>query len=166
MDSKVHVVFNEDDLPFEEELLRNPKSLKSWLRYIDSKEQDKKKSKPAINMLYERALKELPGSYKLWHRYLKVRRKQVRGRCVTDPGYDEVNNAFERALVFMHKMPRIWMEYGQFLTDQRKITRTRRVFDRALRALPITQHGRIWTLYIRFVRGHEGIEETASRVFR
>ena len=25
-------------------------------------------------------------------------------RCVTDPAYEEVNNAFERALVFLHKV--------------------------------------------------------------
>ena len=43
-------------------------------------------------------------SYKLWYRYLKLRRKQVRQKCVTDPVYEEVNNAFERALVFMHKV--------------------------------------------------------------
>ena len=43
-------------------------------------------------------------SYKLWYNYLKLRRKQVRGKCVTDPVYEEVNNAFERALVFLHKV--------------------------------------------------------------
>ena len=86
-------------------------------------------------------------------------------RCVTDPGFEEVNNAFERALVFMHKMPRIWIDYCKFLTDQRRVTRTRRVFDRALRALPITQHERIWKLYVAFVKGHD-VQETAVRVFR
>jgi pre-mRNA-splicing factor SYF1 len=160
--SNVHVVFNEEDLPFEEELLRNPKSLKSWLRYIEAKSSA---PKTIINMIFERAIKELPGSYKLWYNYLKLRRKQVRGRCVTDPAYDEVNNAFERALVFMNKMPRIWMDYCSFLVDQMKITRTRRVFDRALRALPITQHERIWKLYVGFVCKHD-IPETAVRVFR
>merc|ERR1719232_1632707 len=43
-----------------------------------------------LNLVFERALKELPGSYKLWYNYLKVRRKQMKGRCVTDPGYDQV----------------------------------------------------------------------------
>ena len=43
-------------------------------------------------------------SYKLWYNYLKVVRKQVRGRCVTDPAYEDANSAFERALVFMHKV--------------------------------------------------------------
>lgn len=118
-----------------------------------------------MNIVYERALKELPGSYKLWYNYLKTRRKQIRNRCITDPGYEEVNNAFERALVFMHKMPRIWMDYCTFLTDQCKITRTRKVFDRALRALPVTQHNRIWPLYLNFVKIHD-IPETAVRVFR
>lgn len=132
------------------------------MRYIDHK---KNAQKYAVNIIYERALKELPGSYKLWYNYLRTRRRQIKGRCIIDPGYEEVNNAFERALVFMHKMPRIWMDYCSFLTDQCKITRTRKVFDRALRALPITQHHRIWPLYLSFMKKHN-IPETAVRVFR
>ena len=62
------------DLPFEEELLRNPHSLKSWLRYIESREDAAPRT---INLLYERALRELPGSYKLWYKYLTVKREQV-----------------------------------------------------------------------------------------
>lgn len=96
---------------------------------------------------------------------MRTRRRQVKNKCITDPGFEEVNNAFERALVFMHKMPRIWMDYCTFLTDQCKISRTRKVFDRALRALPVTQHNRIWPLYLGFVKKHD-ISETAVRVFR
>merc|ERR1719206_1115863 len=118
-----------------------------------------------LNLVFERALKELPGSYKLWYNYLKVRRKQMKGRCVTDPGYDAVNNCFERSLVFMHKMPRIWLDYCKFLTKQGRVVTTRRVFDRALRALPPTQHDRVWPLYIKFVTNHH-IPETAVRVFK
>ncbi|KAF2879813.1 hypothetical protein ILUMI_26340 [Ignelater luminosus] len=158
----MEIIFTDDDLPYEEEILRNPYSVKHWLRYIDFK---KKAPKHGVNILYERALKELPGSYKLWYNYLRTRRQQVKGRCITDPLYEEVNNAFERSLIFMHKMPRIWMDYCTFLTDQCKITRTRRVFDRALRALPITQHHRIWPIYLSFVKKHD-IQETALRVFR
>lgn len=57
------------------------------------------------------------------------------------------------------------MDYCQFLTDQNLITRTRQSFDRALRALPVTQHHRIWPLYLNFVKKHD-IPETAVRVFR
>lgn len=158
----MEIIFTDEDLPYEEEILRNPYSVKHWLRYIDHK---KAAPKEAVNVLYERALKELPGSYKLWYNYLRIRRRQVKGRCIIDPGYEELNNAFERALVFMHKMPRIWMDYCVSLTQQCKITRTRKVFDRALRALPITQHQRIWPLYLDFIQKHE-VPETAVRVFR
>lgn len=67
--------------------------------------------------------------------------------------------------MFMHKMPRIWMDYCTFMTSQCKITRTRSVFDRALRALPITQHERIWPLYLKFLKNFD-IPETAVRVHR
>uniref|UniRef100_V9KGE2 Pre-mRNA-splicing factor SYF1 n=2 Tax=Callorhinchus milii TaxID=7868 RepID=V9KGE2_CALMI len=154
--------FEEDDLPYEEEIIRNPYSVKCWIRYIEHKQPG---PRHVVNMIYERALKELPGSYKLWYNYLKQRRKQLKGRCVTDPGYEEVNNCHERALVFMHKMPRIWLDYCQFLVDQYKISRTRRTFDRALRALPVTQHYRVWPGYLRFVRAHP-LPETAVRVYR
>ncbi|GAB0087733.1 Pre-mRNA-splicing factor syf1 homolog [Sergentomyia squamirostris] len=153
---------DEEDVAFEEEILRNAYSVKHWLRYIDHK---KKAPRFGVNIVYERALKELPGSYKIWYNYLKTRRKQVKGKIITESIFEEVNNAFERSLVFMHKMPRIWMDYCSFMTVQCKITRTRQIFDRALRALPITQHHRIWPLYLDFLQRFN-IPETAVRVYR
>ncbi|KAF7385318.1 pre-mRNA-splicing factor syf1 [Vespula maculifrons] len=154
--------FYDEDLPYEEEILRNPYSVKHWQRYIDHLKNTKSNN---LNMVYERALTELPGSYKLWYNYLRHRLSQLKKRCITDPLYEDVNNAFERALVFMHKMPRIWMDYCILMTKQCYITRTRQVFDRSLRALPITQHHRIWPLYIDFLKKHN-VYETSVRVFR
>uniref|UniRef100_H2YVK1 Suppressor of forked domain-containing protein n=1 Tax=Ciona savignyi TaxID=51511 RepID=H2YVK1_CIOSA len=153
---------NEDDLPYEEEILRNPYSVKCWLRYVEHKEGSPAKE---VNIIYERALKELPGSYKLWYSYLRLRRSQLKGLCINHAMYEDVNNAHERALVFMHKMPRIWIDYCKLLVDQIKLTRTRRTFDRALRALPITQHYRVWPLYLKFVKKYP-MHETAVRVHR
>lgn len=62
-------------------------------------------------------------------------------------------------------MPRLWLDYCQFLMEQGKITRTRRAFDRALRALPVTQHHRVWPLYLKFV-GKYDLPEMALRVHR
>ncbi|CAG8631126.1 11010_t:CDS:10, partial [Paraglomus occultum] len=153
----------EIDIPFEEEILRNPFTLKSWLRYIDHKLE-----KPLAQQIwiYERALKELPGSYKIWKRYLDLRMKHVDGLNPVryEKEYQKVNNCFERALVLLHKMPRIWLEYCTFLMKQCIITKTRRTFDRALRALPITQHPRIWEPYLKFARTIGG--ETAIRLYR
>lgn len=87
------------------------------------------------------------------HAYLKERRAAVRGLSVRDPRHTALNNAFERALVTMHRMPRIWIEYlGALVDDQKLITRARRTFDRALRSLPPTQHERLWEPYLKFVK--------------
>ena len=84
---------------------------------------------------------------------------------ITDSLFTEVNNDFDQALLYMHKMPKIWLAYCRFLMKQKKITMTRRIFDRALQSLPITQRDMIWDLYIQFV--HDcGVWETAVRVYR
>eukprot|EP00899_Mesostigma_viride_P029614 jgi/Mesvir1/9838/Mv22381-RA.2 len=152
------------DLLYEEELLRNPFSLKLWWRYLEAR---KDASSVRRHVIYERALKALPGSYKLWHAYLKERREEVRGLCVTHPSYEALNNTYERALVTMHKMPRIWVEYLTLLSSQeRLVTRARRTFDKALRSLPVTQHDRVWALYLAFVRSRHVPVDTALRVYR
>ena len=49
--------------------------------------------------------------------------------------------------------------------DQGFITRSRLIFNRALTALPITQHDRIWPWYIDFVK-NLNINEQGVRIFR
>ncbi|KAJ3192181.1 pre-mRNA-splicing factor syf1 [Irineochytrium annulatum] len=161
-----------DDIPFEEECLRNPFSIKPWLRYIEHKRQSTDRS-----IIFERALQALPGSYKLWKLYLDRRVAGVLTKPedeftgmltkklpVTDPEWALVNGCFERSLILCNKYPVIWLAYCNLLAHQPSITRTRRTFDRALRALPITQHPRIWTEYLRFAKRCGG--ETAVRVWR
>lgn len=117
-------------------------------------------------VIYERALKALPGSYKLWYAYLRERLELVRNLPISHTQYQTLNNTFERALVTMHKMPRIWIMYLISLTEQKLVTRTRRTFDRALCALPVTQHDRIWEPYLVFV-SQKGVPiETSLRVYR
>lgn len=154
---------SEDDLVYEEELLRNPFSLKLWWRYLIARTDSPFKKR---SIIYERALKSLPGSYKLWHAYLRERLELVRNLPVSHSQYDSLNNTFERALVTMHKMPRIWTMYLKTLTEQKIVTRTRRTFDRALCALPVTQHDRIWELYLIFVSQRGVPIETSLRVYR
>lgn len=56
--------------------------------------------------------------------------------------------------------------YLTTLTEQKLVTRTRRTFDRALCALPVTQHDRIWEPYLVFV-SQKGVPiETSLRVYR
>ncbi|KAL5483851.1 hypothetical protein EMCRGX_G020267 [Ephydatia muelleri] len=95
--------------------------LKCWMRYL---EHNSKGSKTVLNLIYERALKELPGDAQDMDGLL------------------------------------------QFLMDQCKVTRTRRTFDRALQALPLTQHNRIWPLYIKSVKTYDLPETTETFMSR
>jgi pre-mRNA-splicing factor SYF1 len=45
-----------------------------------------------------------------------------------------------------------------------RLTYTRRTFDRALKALPVTQHSKLWDLYLKFA--HRAGGETCVRVWR
>ncbi len=143
----------------------------------------------------------------LWHAYLEERRLAARGAHLEDAQLLKLNGTYERALVSMHKMPRIWtdvrlagphmtsaslltclacphgaatpacgayecesqrtlrqaaraspgmsqsmrfdvLQYLEALIAQRQLQLARRTFDRALQALPITQHDRVWVLYL------------------
>ena len=154
---------DERDLVFEQDLLRDPYSVRAWLRYLDARA-DAPLAKRCV--LYERALRALPGSYKLWNAYLLERVRHNRALRPDDDAHDALIGAFERALVTLHKMPRIWLHYAQYLASQRRITKTRRVLDRALASLPPTQHERVWDVYVRFVTQDFVPTDTALRVYR
>ena len=58
---------DDEDLLYEEELLRNPYSLRMWDRYIQAR---KGATVRRRTILFERALNALPGSYKVRRRRL------------------------------------------------------------------------------------------------
>lgn len=78
--------------------------------------------------------------------------------------YAKVNALFERALILLNKMPKIWDMYLSFLMQQPLVTHARRTFDRALRALPITQHNRVWARFRPFANSASG--ETGMKIWR
>ncbi|KAL2840979.1 pre-mRNA-splicing factor syf1 [Aspergillus pseudoustus] len=153
----------DQDTVYEQDLLRNPGSIKPWLAYIEYKQQNGTLYEQAFVM--ERACKQLPRSYKLWKMYLEFRTTHLRNRNATKykAEYHKVNALFERALILLNKMPRIWEMYLSFMLQQPLVTQTRRTFDRALRALPVTQHNRIWKLYKNFARSASG--QTAVKIW-
>ncbi|OLY80154.1 Pre-mRNA-splicing factor syf1 [Smittium mucronatum] len=166
MESKSHnlqdslgSLLDDSDIPFEKDVQSDQYNLRNWLQYINHKSE--KNDSEGLVLIYERALQSLPGSYKLWRSYLNFRKSQVEKfeyLKITNK-YEKVNYVYERAIMFMHKMPRIWLDYLQFLMKQPRVTQTRRTFDRALRALAVTQHIKIWTLYKKFAHRIGGLTE-------
>ncbi|KEY66578.1 hypothetical protein S7711_01872 [Stachybotrys chartarum IBT 7711] len=159
----LHLVSEEDSV-YEQDIIRDPASIKPWLAYIDFKTRHGAIVEQAFVM--ERACNQLPRSYKLWKLYLGFRTKHVAklNPATFSAEYKKVNALFERALILLNKMPRIWEMYLKFLTLQPVVTLARRTFDRALRALPITQHNRIWSLYRSF--GSAAAGPTAVKIWK
>lgn len=154
----------ENDVVYEQDISRNPGSVRAWLDYANYK-----RTHGTIlerSFVLERACSALPRSYKLWKTYLELRVKHL-SKCNPvrhKAEYAKVNALFERALILLNKMPRIWEMYLSFLCLQPLVTSTRRTFDRALRSLPVTQHTRIWKLYKPFARSASGI--SAIKIWR
>ncbi|KAG6018440.1 Pre-mRNA-splicing factor syf1 [Claviceps pusilla] len=161
--SDLQIVSNEDFI-YEQDVSRDPISVKPWLVYIDFKFRHGNISEQ--NLVMARACAQLPRSYKLWKKYLSFRTAHVTklNAAVFASEYKKVNALFERALILLNKMPRIWDLYLRFLMKQPAITYVRRTFDRALRALPLTQHHRIWELFVMFANASSG--DTAVKVWR
>ena len=171
MSDLLAAVVEDEDLAYEEEVARNPYSVRAWVRYIAFKQTSNLSPRArafAVDLLYERALRALPGSYKLWHAYLALRTARVRAARPQCAAVRAVWALYERALLTMHKMPLIWLAYLHFLTGPASlcVARARAVFDRALRALPVAQHDLLWPLYLDFARSPSTPPATARRVWR
>ena len=73
-DDVATILEDEESLKYEEEISRNPYLLDSWTKYLAFR----KGAKPrARYMIFERALKCLPRSYKLWREYLQERTAEL-----------------------------------------------------------------------------------------
>ena len=161
--SPLYLISTNDEI-YENDILRTPGSIKPWLDYANFKRQYGTLLEQSF--VLERACNALPRSYKLWKLYLELRKRHLKGRSSARHRleFQKVNALFERALVLLNKMPKIWEMYLTFLCQQPLVTFTRRTFDRALGALPLTQHNRIWALYRPFANSAGG--DTAVKIWR
>ena len=144
--------------------IQNPYNFKSWWDTLSS---SKEAPFSIRKKIYQVSLHYLPGSYKLWFNYLKEEREYVKSNYnIPNKYYDEVNNLHEQALIYMMKMPIIWINYIQFLIEQNLITKTKLIFNKALQAIPITQHKKLWDIYIPWVESLSGCHKSKIEIFK
>ena len=165
---------SEQDIVYEEDILRNPYAPKAWIRYFNFKQKFEEKV-----WILSRAVKMLPRSYKLWKLLLDLKVNRLLIGQENELYFKETskefppnhhdwqitNGYFEACLVLCNKFPVIWQLYCQFLMHQKsRISFVRRTFDRALKALPVTQHKKLWEYYLSWANLAGG--ETTVRVWR
>ena len=144
--------------------IQNPYNFKSWWDTLSS---SKEAPFSIRKKIYQVSLHYLPGSYKLWYNYLKEEREYVQSNYnIPNKHYDEVNMIHEQALIYMMKMPIIWINYIQFMMEQNSITKTKIIFNKALQSIPITQHKKLWDIYIPWIESLSGCHRTKIEIFK
>eukprot|EP00760_Papus_ankaliazontas_P035272 PhM_4_TR7721/c0_g1_i1/m.26154/K12867/SYF1, XAB2; pre-mRNA-splicing factor SYF1 len=136
----------------------DPSSLREWVHIIavagrTSTFDDKV-------ALYGDALVHHPNSYKIWHGLLGLRADAVRSSVAQLSPTEDVHTLLELAVAdferclshHLHAMPSLWLLYAATLSSAGRLTATRQVFDRALQALPLTQHALVWKAYVSFAK--------------
>ncbi|KAK2467051.1 hypothetical protein APHAL10511_001309 [Amanita phalloides] len=221
------------DIHREENLLHNPNSFHAWWSAINTVRESffalqRKETAPdlpddvvlllgplasplarlylqRLTYLYESALRQFAGSYKLWKAYLNIRTSFVCGKPIIkkraggrkkfpdmkddleeelediedwENGLDGILGweewkvlvaTFERALMWLPKMPRLWLMYFSIFLHKKcpallSHTHARHTFDRALRTLPPSLHSRVWVRYLLWAERRGG--ETMAAVYR
>ncbi|GBE82367.1 Pre-mRNA-splicing factor SYF1 [Sparassis crispa] len=218
------------DIVREEDILRNPSSFRHWWAAIQNTKEASsalqkaegpidlepvvavllgplasptaRQSLQRLTYLYEAALIQFPGSFKLWKSYLQTRMSFVLGKLVVkkraggrkkfpemrealedaredmeqwEGGLDGIVGweewkaliaTFERALMWLPKLPRLWLLYlsifnHPFCPPIVSNTHARRTYDRALRTLPPSLHSRIWARYLLWAEDKGGATTVA-----
>lgn len=111
----------------------------------------------------QRAVQLLPGSYKIWRNHLQFQVKHLANSKL-------IQASFEDCLKRLHKMPRLWMDYLEYVQKDENftdITQWRRLVNRALMSLPVTQHSKVWTVVLQVLEKTLQLpSETVVRMLR
>ena len=109
--------------------------------------------------LYEEALDHIPSSFKMWKWFLKESTIISRNLPNNHPFLSRTLDNFERCAKLFGKFPRVWTMYAEFTESIGRLSKCREVLNRGLVSLPISQHDKIWPVYISFAEKHLSNEE-------
>ena len=133
----LHLRLQFQDALYERALQCLPGSYKLWYSYLSTK--SKRVCNTQDNLFHFSAHSNVEAISKA-RSFLCRLLWQVMKRNISSSKYKIMNNTFERALVFMHKYPRIWITYLEFLMHQKKVhllQPIRELFDLLLRSVSL-----------------------------
>lgn len=123
----------------------------------------------AVNVVFERAVRAIPFSYKLWTSYIEFRRRRTRALATPNEWFASVRHAYERALEKLPTMPLLWCSFMEFVMESSptpRVTMVRHLVGRSLAALPLTQHHLVWRLAKRWCRNSQVPTDTVCLLWQ
>lgn len=142
-------------LHHENNIAKSLYTVSTWTLYLDEIDSllvDKNKDYDQLILIRDmqgrRAVKALPKSHKLW----KVHWEFCLAHKGTVFSHSTIMNLWEQALQTLHKFPRVWIEYLEYAHASGKVhpTKLRRLTNRSLESLPVTQHEKIWPTVLKY----------------
>ena len=134
----------------EDAVSRAPYNVTAWVHYLDTIDEVIHDEKGDVvkdtlchvrEFIGRRAVQHLPKSYKLWKMHWEFC-ESIEEKL----GSSSLLNMYERALVALNKFPRVWIVYLEYAHKKSSMdpTQLRHLANRALEAIPVTQHDKIW----------------------
>ncbi|OUM53969.1 hypothetical protein BVG19_g3307 [[Candida] boidinii] len=150
----------DSDIEFEKKLLKDPYDLKTWLAYIDHKQNETAGNLTEIALkqgtfsVLRRATNSLYGSYKLWNLYLtyrlqlideKIERTNQNSNSISNSisntnsndiisvNFDLINDTvqeFNRAELTMNKYPKFWELFLNFIVKYKGIIKIEFILEK------------------------------------
>ncbi|KAF6011752.1 hypothetical protein HII13_002219 [Brettanomyces bruxellensis] len=152
MDPVILKFISEDDLSYEEQLLKDPTNEQLWLQYYEHKKAATNANKQALIFLLYRGVNKLRNSVKLTMLYLNLLVSTIDNDNKCTESIQQIADAFSRASVNISDQLELWLLFCSFLTKNVEYidaTLIRRQFNTALQTLPIADHAKIWPMFLK-----------------
>lgn len=161
------MLYSEETDRLEWELVQSGGTARDWITFSQAVDRLPHPSLVAqinaVSTVYERGLRAIPYSYKLWVAYIRYRTGVLTDACSTPATrWSSHRQLLERAVTQLPKMPMLWVALLEFLMPSEdlescqkvppRITMFRHAAIRALGTLPIAQHKHIWKCVKRWTR--------------
>ncbi|GME80000.1 unnamed protein product [Ambrosiozyma monospora] len=147
----------DEDMTYEETLLKNPSNIEIWEEYIDFKHGNIKtpKDKQSLLALLHRAVIQIPNSYKFWMLLfdMSIDILNDRGDGKSKQDVHQVVELFQLGLPTLNKFPYAWVKFYEFLLNNINyvdVSFIRKEFDHGLKDLTVVQHFIVWRWYLKF----------------
>ncbi|CAI5759367.1 unnamed protein product [Candida verbasci] len=148
---------NEEDISYEESLSKDLKNGETWLSYYNFKINSSLENKIFI---LNRAIDALGSKSKSSTEFYKLYLELLLESNVYD-----AEPIFEKCIKHHSEVKSIWLMYLNYLVNTKihKITEIRKLFNKALKNLPIDDHKEIWPLFLKFADEVGG--KTAIKIY-
>lgn len=151
----LQTLLSSESLEFEQKLLKNPKDLDIWIKYVESSKLYRQKV-----FIYERLVKEFSdeaGQERIqqhWKNYLNLVRDHMIGLNFYHhrAQFQAMNKLYQRYLVRYNDPPdlEIWGQYLKFLNLQANVKFILQEYHFCFMSLEISDHLRVWPIFLQF----------------